>query len=167
MKRGRKAAPTFEDSELLLANHASSSDWFDALCAFDDELSSRGSGGQTTAVVASVDGSRVVGASVGDSCAWLVSPTGQVSDLTANQRRRPLLGSGEALPVQFDAELDGSRLLLASDGLLKYATVEQICAIATQGAVAEAADALANCVRLPSGAVPDDIAVVVLTGDTN
>jgi serine/threonine protein phosphatase PrpC len=87
--------------------------------------------------------------------------------LTARQRRRPLVRSGEALPVQFEAELNGGRLLLASDGLIKYATVEQICAIATQGPVAEAADALANCVRLPSGAVPDDIAVVVLTGETN
>ena len=67
----------------------------------------------------------------------------------------------------FDVELNGARLLVATDGLTKYATVEQICALATQGAVTEAADAFADCVRLPSGAVPDDIAVVVLTGETN
>ena len=141
-------------------------DWFEALCAIDDELS-RGSGGQTTAVVASVDGSRVVGASVGDSSAWIISQAGELTDLTARQRRRPLLGSGEALPVQFEAELDNGRLLLASDGLIKYATVEQICGIATQSSVVEIADALANCVRLPSGAMHDDVAVVVITAETN
>ena len=87
-----------------------------------------------------------------------------MTDLTARQRRRPLLGSGEALPVQFQASHRGERVLVASDGLVKYATVEQICAIAIQGSVAEAADALANCVRLPSGALQDDVAVVVVSG---
>jgi hypothetical protein len=50
-----------------------------------------------------------VGASVGDSSAWLISPAGEVTDLTAQQRRRPLLGSGEALPVQFEAELGAKK----------------------------------------------------------
>jgi PPM family protein phosphatase len=40
--------------------------------------------------------------------------------MTTNQRRRPLLGTGEALPVQFEAERRGGRVLLASDGLFKY-----------------------------------------------
>jgi PPM family protein phosphatase len=147
-----------------LAPAAGSTDWFEALCALDDELSLRGSGGQTTGVVASGDSSRIVGASLGDSCAWLISPAGEMTDLTARQRRRPLLGSGEALPVQFEAELTGGRLLLASDGLVKYATVERICALAIQGTVSEAANAVANSVRLPSGALQDDVAVVVVSG---
>jgi hypothetical protein len=46
--------------------------------------------------------------------------------------------------VQFEAERGGSRLLLASDGLVKYATAEQICVLAMQGSVAEAVRALAN-----------------------
>jgi serine/threonine protein phosphatase PrpC len=143
-----------------LAGYAASTDWFDALCVLDDELSA--SGGLTTGVVAFVDDDRIRGASVGDSSAWLISPTGELTDLTALQRRRPLLGSGEALPVQFKAERRGGRLLLASDGLVKYATAERICALATQGAVEEAARALANCVRLPSGALQDDVAVVIV-----
>jgi serine/threonine protein phosphatase PrpC len=142
---------------------AASTDWFEILCSFDDDLSSRGSGGQTTAVVAYVDSSRVVGASVGDSCALLISAAGKTIDLTARQRRRPLLGSGEVLPVQFEAELNGGRLLLASDGLVKYATAGQICALVHHGTVAEAADVLASCVRLPSGALQDDVAVVVVS----
>jgi PPM family protein phosphatase len=142
---------------------AASTDWFEALCTLDDELSRGGSGGQTTAAVACVSGNRIAGASVGDSSAWFISPAGEVTDLTARQRRRPLLGSGEALPVVFDAELNGARLLVASDGLIKYAAVEQVCALATQGSVAEAAEALANCVRLPSGVLHDDVTVVLVS----
>jgi PPM family protein phosphatase len=85
--------------------------------------------------------------------------------LTARQRRRPILGAGEALPVQFEAELRRGRLLLASDGLFKYATAERICALAMQGSVAEAADALANCVRLHPRALQDDVAVVLVSGE--
>jgi len=86
-----------------------------------------------------------------------------MTDLTARQRRKPLLGSGEALPVQFEAERIGSRVLLGSDGLFKYAPVDRIRALATRGTVAEAANALANCVRLPSGAFHDDVAVAIVS----
>jgi PPM family protein phosphatase len=109
---------------------ASSTDWFEAFLELDDELSRGGSGGQTTAAVACVSGNRIAGASVGDSCAWLISPACEMTDLTARQRRRPLLGSGEALPVVFEAELNGRRLLIATDGLTKYASVEHVCALA-------------------------------------
>ena len=139
---GAAAAERLVTALTKLAGVAASTDWFEALCAIDDELST--SGGQSTAVVAFADSDRVVGASVGDSSAWLISPDGEVTDLTARQRRRPLLGSGEALPVQFEAVRGGGRLLLASDGLFKYATAERICTLAMQGSVAEAASALAN-----------------------
>lgn len=141
-----------------------STDWFAALCAFDDELSTRSSGGQTTGIVAFIDSERVLGASVGDSSAWLISTAGEVTDLTVRQRRKPLLGSGEALPVQFEALRLGGRLLLASDGLFKYTTAERICAIAMRGSVAEAADALAECIRLPSRTLHDDVSVVLVSG---
>ena len=157
---GAAAAERLIAALTKLATGAASTDWFGALCAIDDELSA--SGGQTTGIVAFVDRDRIIGASVGDSEAWLISPDGKVTDLTARQRRRPLLGSGEALPVQFDAELGDARLLVASDGLFKYATVEQICAIAIQGSVVEAANVLVNSVRLPSGALQDDVGVVMV-----
>jgi serine/threonine protein phosphatase PrpC len=145
-----------------LTGGAASTDWFAALCEFDDELAARRSGGQTTGVVAYVNGDRILGASAGDSSAWLITPAGETTDLTAWQRRRPLLGSGEALPVQFEAELRGSRVLLGSDGLFKYATAERICALATQGSAAEAVHTLADCVRLPAGGLQDDVAVVLV-----
>jgi serine/threonine protein phosphatase PrpC len=146
-----------------LTQGAASTDWFAALCKFDEDLAARRSGGQTTGVVAFVSGDRVIGASVGDSSAWLITPAGETTDLTTRQRRRPLLGSGEALPVEFEAELGRGRVLLASDGLVKYATAERIGALAMQGSVAAAADALANCVRLPSGGLQDDVAVVLIS----
>ncbi len=141
---------------------ATSTDWWSVLLELDEELSARG--GQTTAVVAFVDGDRVRGASVGDSAAWLISPEGGMTDLTVHQRRKPLVGSGEALPVEFEGERRGGRLLLATDGLIKYTPRDRICALAMTGSVVEAVDALINAVRLPSGALQDDVAIVLLGG---
>jgi serine/threonine protein phosphatase PrpC len=160
---GAAAAERLVAALTKLTQGAASRDWFAALCTFDDELSARRSSGQTTGVVAFVDDNRVVGASVGDSSAWLISTTGDVSDLTALQRRKPLLGSGEALPVEFEAEHPGGRLLLATDGLTKYALPERILSLAAKGTVVEALDALANCVRLPSGGLQDDVAIVLVS----
>jgi serine/threonine protein phosphatase PrpC len=149
--------------EFATKHGAASTDWFDTLLAFDDELSARGSGGQTTGVIAFVHGDgRIEGASVGDSVAWLISSAGELTDLTAHQRRKPLLGSGEALPVVFDANPCGGRLLLATDGLVNYARVDRIRALAMQGSAAQAAAALVDCVRLPTGVLQDDVAVVVV-----
>jgi serine/threonine protein phosphatase PrpC len=161
---GAAAAERLIEFVSKLTKAAASTDWFDALCTFDDELSARRSGGQTTGVMAFVSGDRVLGASVGDSSAWLISPTGEITDMTVNQRRRPLLGTGEARPVLFEAERIGGRVLLATDGLFKYATGERICALAMKSSVAEGADALAHGVRLPSGALQDDVAVVLVSG---
>jgi len=70
-----------------LAGQAASTDWFKALCVFDDELAARAIKGQTTGIVAFVDSERVTGASVGDSSAWLISQGGRTIDLTTRSRR--------------------------------------------------------------------------------
>lgn len=133
-------------------------DWFKALVAFDEQRLP----GQTTGVVAFVTDERIVGAAVGDSSAWLVFPDGTMEDLTAHQRRKPLLGTGESLPVSFECERRGARLLLASDGLTKYAPTQELCQLAAGGAPGAAADALVNAVRLPTGKFQDDVAVVLV-----
>src|SRR5262249_43904023 len=66
------------------------------LRACDMHLAHSGSGGETTAVVAVVDENGIVGASVGDSGAWIVDATTYV-DLTRGQIRKPLIGSGAAV----------------------------------------------------------------------
>jgi PPM family protein phosphatase len=116
--------------------------------------------GQCALVVAAVAGNRIVGASVGDCCAWLLR-SAAIDDLTERQVRKPLLGSGHALPVGFTGTLAGSTLLLASDGLWKYVPRERIAAIARTQDLQEAARQLAAEPRLRSGQLPDDVAVVL------
>ncbi len=126
-------------------------DWRRTLLKASVELESIG---QTTAVIASSRG----GASVGDSGAWLIGENDYV-DLTEGQPRKPLLGGGVAEPRTFRFELTHDRtLLLASDGLFKYVKPADICALArTRSAVA-----LVEAARLSTGALQDDVAVVLV-----
>lgn len=126
----------------------------------DRDLSSRGRGGQSTAVVAIVDAHGIKGASVGDSEAWLVSSATQVA-LTSRQIRKPLIGSGEATPVSFNSEWHNEVLLLASDGLIKYGSASRIREIINSTEIEEAPLRLIDSVRLRSGALQDDATVVL------
>ncbi len=130
--------------------------WVEVLTRLDAE----GLGGESTAVVCCVFEDRVVGASVGDSGAWLLEHDA-VDDLTQAQRRKPLLGSGRAAAVPFAARLGDRTLLLASDGLLKYTSAERIAAtVVAEDLQANAVDLL-DLVRLRSGALPDDVAILL------
>ncbi len=102
----------------------------------------------------------VWGASVGDSGAWLITAS-SVLDLTQDQRRKPLLGTGAAMPVGFGEVPFTGRLLLGSDGLFKYVRHEHIRDLVRSLAPMEAAAALIEAARLPSGGLQDDIAVIV------
>ena len=105
-------------------------------------------------------GERIFGASVGDCEAWLITEH-SIEELTASQVRKPLLGSGEAVPVAFEAALGVATLLLATDGLLKYAHRDRIVAIALGPNLQMAAHALADLPRMRSGALPDDVGVIL------
>jgi serine/threonine protein phosphatase PrpC len=133
-------------------------DPYSLLRDIDRDLASHG--GETTAVVAIVSASGIVGASVGDSGAWLVRPDGHL-DLTSQQIRKPLLGSRCARPVRFrSGALDGT-LVVATDGLLKYAKLRDICAKAHDTDLAAVPDGLVRLVRLQGGGLQDDVAIVV------
>ena len=121
-------------------------------------------GGLSTGVVIEVTGRTIRGASVGDSCAWLIDGS-QAIDLTEKQQRKPLLGSGRAQPTPFGPTPFHGRLLVASDGLMKYARRTEILRRATRGALEASALALLDAVRLPSGAFQDDV-TVVLAGES-
>jgi hypothetical protein len=118
------------------------------------------SGGQCAAVVVEVVDGVVRGASVGDSCAWLVEPF-QLTDLTVNQRRKPLLGSGDADPISFGPMPFRGRLLVASDGLVTYARRFEVQCRAVIGALEQSAAALLDTVRLRSGGFQDDVAFLL------
>jgi serine/threonine protein phosphatase PrpC len=115
-------------------------------------------GGQCALVVVAVEGTKLVGASVGDCGAWLI--TEKVVKLTERQIRKPLVGSGQAVAVAFEADFAGT-LLLASDGLFNYVQPELIVACARKADLQAAAEALANLPRLRSGKLPDDVSVVL------
>jgi PPM family protein phosphatase len=144
---------------LRTAGTGTAEDW--ARCLYEADQAVVRTGGQCTAVVVEISAGRVVGASVGDSGAWLL--TGKaIVDLTENQHRKPLLGSDEALPMGFGPiELSG-RLLIATDGLFKYATESDIAQRATALSVNDAVDKLIAGVRLLSGALQDDVAIILV-----
>jgi PPM family protein phosphatase len=139
-------------------------DWQSCLYEVDRALAQ--SGGQCTAVVVEIAAGRVFGASVGDSGAWIL--TGKaIIDLTASQHRKPLLGSDEALPIGFGPiELSG-RLLIATGGLFKCATESDIAKRAMGVSVNEALEQLIAGVRLRSGALQDDVGIILLEATGN
>lgn len=110
--------------------------------------------GQAAAVVFALDGQgRVEGASAGD-CGVLARSGGEWFELTENQARKPLLGSG-AKPLPF-AFVGADLVLAASDGLFKYTRQARIESALDRGS------ALPELVRLRSGALPDDFAAVIV-----
>ncbi|MFW6189634.1 MAG: protein phosphatase 2C domain-containing protein [Planctomycetota bacterium] len=134
--------------------------WVGSLRQLDIELWEDPEAGETTAVVAAVGPGRIAGASAGDSGTLLVGPE-DVAELTRNQPRRPFLGAGAARAEPFSAAEWRGRLLLATDGLLKYAGRASIAETARTGGLQAAAEALVDLVRLGSGALQDDVAVVL------
>ena len=126
------------------------------LTELDGIVASNSAAGETTTVVAIISSAGIVGASVGDSGAWLVNGTG-IDDLTMNQVRKPFIGTRAAIPIGFArARVDGT-LLVATDGLLKYTSREKIAAVIQQSAFDTAPSALVSLVRYHSGALPDDV----------
>jgi serine/threonine protein phosphatase PrpC len=137
------------------------SDWSDWLAHVDEELAVSGSSGLTAAVVVEVsDDGRVTGASAGDCEAWAFAD-GPPRSLTSGQVRKPLLGEGAALPVPFEACLVHGTLVVATDGLWKYANRERIAKAAAIRPLPTAAATLVDGVRLKSGALQDDVAIVI------
>lgn len=118
-------------------------------------------GGQATAVLLTFGDAGLAGASVGDSGAWIVDGD-RVVDLTAHQQRKPLVGSG-ALPVAFmHGPVGDATLLVASDGLWKYAPHAALARAARAPGLDDAARALLDLVRLPDGGLQDDVAIVLV-----
>lgn len=116
--------------------------------------------GETTAVIVVLGPDGLTGVSVGDSEAWIVTAK-SIDDLTRSQER-PRLGSGRAAPVAFQRRRMDGVLLVATDGLFKYASPARIAATVREGDVQQAADRLAALVRLPSGSFQDDVGIVAV-----
>jgi PPM family protein phosphatase len=154
---GSKAAQAVVDAVIAAASQGPA--WPSLLAELDRDAVRLG-GGQTTAIILSVTCTGIVGAAVGDSSAWIIRDTG-IEDLTAGQHRKPLLGAGCVPAVVRGRSLEGGTLLVASDGLIKYASQASIARIASGADLALAARALVDLVRLRSGALQDDVSIVL------
>ena len=137
---------------------APASQWGELLARIDRQIQFEN--GQSTAVIVAVTEEGVSGASVGDSAAWIVGEE-NLDDLTVAQIRKPLLGTGAAKPLTFERNAFIGTILVASDGLVKYAPYARICEIARWPNLPEAAKALIDLVRLKSGSLQDDTAVLL------
>lgn len=115
--------------------------------------------GESTAVVADLRADSIVGASVGDSRAWIIRE-GKLTDLTVNQIRKPLLGSGDARPTRFSHGPLNGTLIVATDGFCNYVKREQLTGMISRTDVLEIPRRCVELVRLPSGDLWDDIGIV-------
>ncbi len=116
--------------------------------------------GESTAVVVDLRPDSIIGASVGDSQAWIIHD-GELIDLTRQQIRKPLLGSGNAQPQGFSHGPLAGILLVATDGLCNYVKRERLISLISQADFYEIPRRLIELVRLPSGELWDDIGLVV------
>jgi serine/threonine protein phosphatase PrpC len=117
--------------------------------------------GETTCALAVVGSDGIFGASVGDSGIWLIPEAGNHLELTRAQQRKPFIGAGAAWPMPFTSLEAKGFLLLATDGLLKYTSAEQIVKTCREHPVEVAANRLIELVRYASGALPDDVTVIL------
>ena len=117
--------------------------------------------GETTAVVVDVRTIGIAGASVGDSRAVIVNG-GTISELTANQKRKPLIGSGMAEPIGFICPPLNGLLLLGTDGFFNYAKPNAILASIAKSDFQTLPRKCIEMVRLPSGEYWDDVGIVAV-----
>lgn len=135
-------------------------DWPTWLSQQDAILTERATGLAAAVVLSISDDGTIRGASVGDCEAWLF-PRGEAVNLTAGQVRKPLLGDGAAVPVSFGSRAFGGTLVVATDGLWKYIKHTRVAEIVAIRPLEAAVAALVDGVRLRSGALQDDVAIVM------
>jgi serine/threonine protein phosphatase PrpC len=135
-------------------NIHSADQWAEMLRQIDCRLPA----GESTAVVVDLQPNGMAGASVGDSQAWIIGH-GHVKNLTENQNRKPLLGSGCAVPVSFTHSTLVGVLLIGTDGFFNYVKREAVSPIVAQTDFYSLPRTCIETVRLPSGELWDDVAI--------
>src|SRR5688572_3266872 len=106
--------------------------WPEILGRADLAVQSDPVAGYTTLIGLCAFGSRVVGASSGDSAALLINKNKAV-ELTAGQHKNPPVGSGGAVAVPFAARVEAPwSALLMSDGVWKYVGWDRMVEIASR-----------------------------------
>jgi serine/threonine protein phosphatase PrpC len=116
---------------------------------------------QTTGIVVVLGPRGLVGVSTGDSEAWLVTPTSS-DNLTVGQQTKQRLGGNQVSAATFERPALTGTLLVASDGLFKYASAGVIANVVRASPIENAAKQLVELVRLRSGKVADDVSVLLV-----
>ncbi len=153
---GARAAQAWIDA---VGANPTSAAWAAALEELDSDVAKRGPG-QTTAIAIEVRADSLAGVCVGDSAVWLVTDR-EVIDLAEHVPPKPLVGDG-CMAYEIASSFDRGTLLVASDGLVKYASRDRIASIARGEDLDAATHALIELVRLPSGKLQDDTTVVLV-----
>ena len=137
--------------------------WPDILRQADLAVEADVDAGYTTLIGLCASGKRIAGASSGDSAVLLVNK-GKAVHLTSAQHKNPPVGSGAAIFVPFEAEVEAPwSILVMSDGVWKYAGWDRVADVAVRQRGPTVLEALQECARLPrSGQFPDDFTVVLL-----
>jgi serine/threonine protein phosphatase PrpC len=131
----------------------------DGWCHILRQTDLRVGAGESTCVVVARSARGIIGASVGDSRAWMLGDYG-VNDLTGDQQRKPLLGTGEARPVGFNHPPSQDLLLVCTDGFCNYVRRETLLREVLWTDFEVLGRKLIEMVRLPSGDLWDDIGIV-------
>jgi len=125
----------------------------------DRELAIPSECGETTGVLVGIEaGGDIFGAGVGDSLVWAFSSNNRM-ELTQQQERKPLLGSGVAAARPFAQAAFEATIVVATDGLWKYTSLEAIEKCVRVGDAIRLAEQLSELVKLRSGDFPDDVAI--------
>jgi serine/threonine protein phosphatase PrpC len=132
--------------------------WVALFEALDAEIARAPLAGETTGVALAVVSGSVVGASCGNSRAYLSTQAG-LRELTSGQSHRPRLGTGRASVQPFSAEAHGV-LVAATDGLFDHVNPADVTN-AVRAESADPGDALIRLVLDRHKALPDDVAIVV------
>ncbi len=143
--------------------------WAERVGGIDRMLSRDRKMGEAHVVVVGVTPgryNRVIGASVGECEAWIIAPANvphetATQNLTHRQARRPLAGSGAALPVAFETNWPDGTLLLATKDLFKHASRSQIIDAARHDDLEQAAQHLVSLARPSSDQQQNNFALLL------
>lgn len=124
-------------------------------------------GGFTTLAVLVLDRDSASGASSGDSKIFTRDQLGNVAEITASQRKNPPVGSGDAVFEPFMAHaIGGSRVLMVTDGVWKYAGFENIRRALESPEVEQVPELLRRETLARSGSsLPDDFSIIAIQID--
>lgn len=161
---GDMAADMFIElvSKFFTKNHLANHDsilWEKTLRDVDKAIMKNKEAGETAGIVLIKTNKEFFGVSVGDCQGWLFN-NDFCYEFTTHQYRKPLLGSGNAIPVAFGPFPATGKILMGSDGLFDYTSNDKIKNTVTNLPTNQVCTSLVNSVRLPSGKLQDDIAII-------